>query len=145
MLPGDGRWQPSKAALEEFAKYVHAVNDPASVLEDLAKGHVYMEGAETLRVVYPSLFAEAQRLLLEAAPKMQTTMPYAKRVAISIMYQVPVDGSMTPKHMQFLQPPPPTAAGPGPGAPPPQPGPALTSPLQLGQQMMSPLDRRAGT
>jgi hypothetical protein len=145
MLPGDGVWHPSKAGLEEFGKYVHAVNDPASVLEDLANGHVYMEGAETLRVVYPQLFAEAQKLLLEAAPKMQTTLPYARRVAISIMYQVPVDGSMTPKHMAFLQPPP-AAAGPAPGAPagPPPTAPALTGPLQVGHQTMSPLDRRAG-
>lgn len=146
MLPGDGVWHPSKAALEEFGKYVHAVNDPASVLEDLARGHLSIEGAETLRVVYPALFAEAQRMLLEAAPKMQKTMPYPKRVAISIMYQIPIDGSMTPQHMQFLQPPPTAAVAPMPGAPPgtPQATPALTAPLQAGQQTMSPLDRRAG-
>lgn len=148
MVPGDGVWHPSKVALEEWGKYVHAVNDPASVIEDLAKGHISMEGAETLRVVYPALFAEAQRLLLESAPKMQQTMSYSKRVAISIMYRVPVDASMTPRHMQFLQPPPEVAAAQQ-GMAPPQAGPAptapaLTGPLQIGQQTMSPLDRRAG-
>lgn len=142
MLPGDGAWHPSKAALEEFGRYVHAVNDPASVLEDLAKGTVTLEGAETLRTVYPGLYAEAQRTLLEAAPKMATTLPYPKRVAISIMYQVPVDGTMSPSHMQFLQPPP---GAPAPASPPPHPGgPAIAGQLLTGQQTMTSLDRRAG-
>lgn len=150
MLPGDGKWQPSRSALEVFGKYVKAVNDPASVLEDLANGHVSMEGAETLRVVYPKLFAYAQQMLLEAAPKMQATLPYARRVSISIMYQVPVDVTMQPSHMQFLRPPPPsgsdpTGSGQG-GAPmaPPPPAPAMTGPLKTGAQTMTPLDRRAG-
>lgn len=148
MLPGDGKWAPSTAAIAEFARYVHAVNDPASVLEDLAKGHVTLEGAETLRKVYPALFSEAQRTLLESAAKLQKTLPYPLRVAISIMYQVPIDGTMTPRHLNFLQPPampgmgpaPAGASGPGASLPPP----ALTGVLHLGQQTMTSLDRRAG-
>lgn len=145
MLPSDGHWKPSRSALEQWGKYVAAVNNPAGVLEDLAKGHVTLEGAETLRVVYPRLFAEAQRKLLELAPTFQRTLPYARRVAISIMYQVPVDGTMDPSHVQYLQPPPPAqpmgGMGPPAGAP---PAPAIVGPLNLGQQTMTSLDRRAG-
>lgn len=149
MLPGDGVWKPSRAQLDEWGKYVHAVGDPASVLEDLAKGHVSMEGAETLRVVYPELFAEAQQLLLQAAPRLQKTLPYPTRVAISIIYRVPVDASMAPGHLQYLQSAQGPQAGPGPsggppGAPPAPPQPAITGPLQLGQSTMTSLDRRAG-
>lgn len=142
MIPGDGKWEPSKAAIEEWGKYVHAVNDPASVLEDLAKGHISMEGAETLRVVYPLLFAHAQRILLEKAPEMQKTLPYSKRVAISIMYQIPVDGTMTPR--PATQPSPMQGAQVPPGQAPPQSGPALTAPLQSTSNMSTSLDRRAG-
>lgn len=148
MLPGDGEWKPSRAQIEEFAKYVHAVNDPASVLEDLAHGHVTLEGAEVLRTVYPALFAQAQRMLLEAAPKMQATLPYPRRVAISIMYRIPIDATMTPRHMQFLQPPQVPAGAPAAGAPPqggPPPMQAFTGPLQTGQSTMTSLDRRAGS
>jgi hypothetical protein len=144
MVPGDGIWHPSKAALDEWAKYVRAVNDPASVLEDLSKGRITMEGAETLRVVYPLLFAEAQKRLLDAAPKMQKTLPYPTRVAIQIMYQIPLDSTMTPAHVQFLSQNA-SAAGPAPGQPMPAPGgPALTGPITLGQRTMTVLDRRAG-
>jgi hypothetical protein len=135
VLPGDGTWQPSMAAINEFAKYVHAVNDPVSVLEDLAKGHPSAEGAETLRVVYPALYAYAQKELLRAAPQMATTLPYSRRVMISILYKIPVDGTMQPSHAQYLQ-----------TAMPPTPAPASphsTGPLRLGQQTMSPLDQRA--
>lgn len=136
VLPGDGTWRPSMAAIDEFAKFVHAVNDPVSVLEDLAKGHPSAEGAETLRVVYPQLYQYAQKQLLAAAPEMARTLPYSRRVMLSILYQIPVDGTMQPSHAQFLQTPAPPAAAPK--------APAITGPLRLGQQTLSPLDQRAG-
>lgn len=135
VLPGDGTWAPSAAAIEEFGKYVHAVNDPVSVLEDLAKGHPSAEGAETLRAVYPQLYQYAQKQLLAAAPEMARTLPYPRRVMLSILYQIPVDGTMQPSHAQYLQ---------IPAAPSPSPkAPATTGPLRLGQQTLSPLDQRA--
>lgn len=135
VLPGDGTWKPSAAAIEEFGKFVHAVNDPVSVLEDLAKGHPSAEGAETLRAVYPELYRYAQKQLLAAAPEMAKTLPYPRRVMLSILYQIPVDGTMQPSHAQFLQTPAPPAAAPK--------SPATTGPLRLGQQTLSPLDQRA--
>lgn len=135
VLPGDGTWAPSMAAIDEFGKFVHAVNDPVSVLEDLAKGHPSAEGAETLRVVYPELYRYAQKQLLAAAPEMATTLPYSRRVMLSILYQIPVDGTMQPSHAQYLQIPAPPSAAPKASA--------TTGPLRLGQQTMSPLDQRA--
>jgi hypothetical protein len=145
VLPGGDKWRPSKAALESFGRYVHAVNDPASVLEDLAHGHVTLEGAETLRVVYPALFAEAQRVLIEAAPKMTETLPYPRRVSISIMFQVPIDGTMSQSHVQYLQGAN-AARSAGPNGPQPQggptAGPAISGPLKTSQHTLTSLDRR---
>lgn len=145
MLPGDGEWKPSRSQLETWGRYVQAVNDPASVLEDLVHGHVTIEGAETLRTVYPALYAEAQKTLIELAPAFQKTLPYPRRVSISIMFQVPIDGTMTPSHMQFLQTPtgPAASAAAAPSGPPPG-VPAITGPFKTGQQTMTSLDRRAG-
>ena len=143
MIPGDGKWHPSKAALERWSRYVEAVNDPAAVLERASKGLVTIEGAETLKTVYPELFAEAQRMLIQRAPTFQKTLPYSRRVAISILYDVPVDGSMTPTHIQYLT----SHTGPAPAAQPQQPAqsaPATTGPLNIGQQTMTALDQRAG-
>lgn len=136
MLPGDGAPKIAKVLLEEWGKYIHAVNDPASVIEDLAKGHLSIEGAEALRVVYPNLFLDAQKVLMDHAAEFRKTLPYPRRVALSIAYRVPVDGSMTQSHMMFLQPPP-TPAGPAGPMPPPS-APAITGPLQIGQQTALP-------
>ena len=145
MLPGDGHWQPGKVAIEQFARYVQAVNDPASVIEGLAKGKLDMEGAETLRAVYPQLFAEAQQTLLQSAPKLQQTLPYAHRMALFVMYQIPLDGTMMPAHMQYLgAQPAPAAPSIAPAAPTPSAAPAITGPLTLGTQTMTSLDKRAG-
>lgn len=141
LLPADGAWHPSTAQLEEWGRYMHAVGDPASVLEDLAKGHVSTEGAEVLRMVYPELFAIAQRALFEAAPRIQATLPYTKRVALSVVYGVPIDNSLSSSHMQYIA----AAQQPArPGVEPQQPqgGPGLTGPLQIGRATMTALDQR---
>lgn len=138
MIPGDGAPRISKVLLDEWGKYIHAVNDPASVIEDLAKGHLSIEGAETLRVVYPNLFLDAQKVLMDHAAEFKKTMPYPRRVALSIAYRVPMDGSMTQSHMMFLQPPPTPAAMPGPAGPMQPPMPAITGPLQIGKQTALP-------
>lgn len=147
MLPGDGAPKISKVLLDEWGKYIHAVNDPASVIEDLAKGHLSIEGAETLHVVYPNLFLKAQQVLLDHAAEFKKTLPYTRRVALSIAYQIPVDGTMTQSHMMFLQPPPtvgtvPQTPGQSPGMP--SSTPAIIGPLKIGTQTMTSLDRRAG-
>ena len=144
LLKGDGDWRPGKAQLESFARYVHAAEDPASVLEDLAHaGHVSIEGAETLRVVYPSMFAEAQKLLLQKAPDIQRTLPYSRRVALSVMFNVPVDGSMSRQHLGYLQAGQPPAQPQG-AAPPQPPHPSIAGGVSLGHQTMTAMDRRAG-
>jgi hypothetical protein len=148
-VPGDGKWHASKDAIEEFSRYVAAAHDPAGVLEDLARGHVSKEGAEVLEKCFPALFAQGQRDLLARAAEIQHTLPYARRISISLMYKVPVDRTMSAQHLRYLSPPeqPPGAGAPSGGAPmpgPPPAAPALTGPLQLGQQTMTSLERRAG-
>jgi predicted ArsR family transcriptional regulator len=143
MMSPDGVWKPNKASLDVWSKYVAAVANPAAVLEDLASGHVSREGAEVLRTVYPKLFGEAQRTLMELMPTFQKTMPYPRRVAMSIMFGVPVDGSMQQSHLQFIAGPPAAPALPLGAQPPPmQTGPALTGPLKT--STLTSLDRRAG-
>ena len=124
-----------------------AAEDPVSVFEDAAAGRgVTREAAETLRTVYPSLFREAQMALLKRAEDMRDVLPKARRTTLSVLFQIPVDGSLSPDHLQFLQGPPattPTSAqgSPTPGAP---PTPTVAGQVALGDRTMTALDRRAG-
>lgn len=148
LLKGDGEWTPNRVQLMQFGRYMKAAEDPASVLEDVAAGHaVSIEAAETLRTVYPSLYREAQMTLVKLAQDMREKLPYSRRVALSILFRVPVDGTMSPSHIQFLQQGSPAAApmpaqgSPAPGA---SPQPAISGPVGLGDRVMTSLDRRAG-
>lgn len=147
LLKSGPEWKPSREQLATFAKYVAAAEDPAGVLEDVASGSgVTPEAAETLKAVYPALYNEAQRILLERAPAMQNTLSHARRVNLSILFDVPVDGTMSPSHIQFLQPAQPAAApmpaqGSPAGAP---PTPTISGQVALGDRTMTSLDRRAG-
>jgi hypothetical protein len=51
---------PGPVALAKFAKYAEAVSNPMVVLENLNKGYVSPEGLDTLRTVYPQMWAAVQ-------------------------------------------------------------------------------------
>lgn len=51
---------PGPVALVKFAKYAEAVSNPMVVLENLNKGYVSPEGLDTLRTVYPQMWAAVQ-------------------------------------------------------------------------------------
>lgn len=151
MLRGNKPWQPSKEQLEQVGRYMEAADNPAGVLENVAAGRgVSPEAAETLRTVYPALYAYAQALLVKNAATMANTVPYARRVSLSILFKVPGDRSMTSSHLKFLQQGSPAAASPGQGAPagaPPAgapPTPSIAGPVSIDTRTMTSLDRRAG-
>lgn len=149
LLKGDGDWMPNRVQLESFGRYIEAAENPVGVLERLgASGVITYEAAETLRTVYPALYKQAQLRLLDRAPELQETLPYARRVSLSILFQVPVDGTMDANFVSYLQ----QAAKPAANAQPPaqgspaaaQPTPTAAGPVMLGDRTMTRLDRRAG-
>lgn len=116
-------WVPSRAELGTWARYVEAAEDPVGVIERAANdGHVTAEAAEALRTVYPKLFAEAQQRILTRAMDAEHPIPYARRVQMSIMFDMPMDASQLPDGARFLQ------QSYQPPAPTPQPQPLSTTP-----------------
>ncbi len=103
MQIGPDKWQPSDMAMRSFARTVAAVEDPHGVVERLASGAVTPEDAEAMKEVYPELYADVQRQIVEALPTLQKTLPYSRRIAMSIFSGVPVDPSMDPRILGVLQ------------------------------------------
>lgn len=119
-LLGTTKWAASPSESERFARRVRAANDPVTVLDDIRTGRVTPEGAETLREVYPQLYAEAQQRLMEQAPKIRETLSHANVVRLSVLFEAPLAPSLEPDNLRAIQ-----AAGmpqasvaPPPGAPP---------------------------
>jgi hypothetical protein len=103
MHSGPDRWQPSDMEMRAFARYVSAVEDPAGVFERVAGGTVTPEDGEALREVYPEMFADFQQKVFAQMATLQKTLPYQKRLALSIFSGVPVDPSMSPRVLSVLQ------------------------------------------
>lgn len=100
---GPDRWQPSDYDVRTFARYVAAVEDPGAVEERLANGSMTPEDAEAYRSVYPERFEDFKRQIVERLPELRATLPYSRRVALSIFTGIPVDPAMHPQVLRVLQ------------------------------------------
>lgn len=100
---GPDRWQPSEMEMRKWARYVAAVEDPGGIEERLIDGTVTPEDAEVMRKVYPERMAEITRQIVEQLPTLRATLPYERRLALSIFSGVPVDAAMDPRILSVLQ------------------------------------------
>lgn len=100
---GPDMWAPSDMEIRKFARYAAAVEDPAAVVERLADGSVTPEDAEAMRAVYPEMFADIQQQIVTALPELRATLPYERRLALSIFTGIPVDPTMDPRVLSQLQ------------------------------------------
>jgi hypothetical protein len=103
MSLGPDRWQPSDLEMRSFARTAAAVEDPIAIVERLANGTITPEDAEAMRTVYPETMEQIKRRIVEKLPELRETLPYNKRVALSIFSGVPVDPAMRPDILGVLQ------------------------------------------
>jgi hypothetical protein len=103
MQTGPDHWQPSDMEMRAFARYAAAVEDPGGIEERLVDGSLTPEDAEVMRSVYPERYADIVRQIVEKLPDLQESLPYERRLALSIFADVPVDPSMHPEVLAVLQ------------------------------------------
>ena len=95
--------QPTAQDVARFTKYMQAIDDPTVVVRGLARGDVSREQVEAVRAVYPRLFSVMQGRIQEEVAKLPRALPYPTRVALSVMFDVPLDASMSPKMVAGFQ------------------------------------------
>lgn len=100
---GPDNWQPSDMQMRTWARFAAAAEDPTGVLERVADGIVSPEDAEVMREVYPEMLAEFTTQLVAKLPELRQTLPYNRRIALSVLTGVPVDASMEPRIIKTLQ------------------------------------------
>jgi hypothetical protein len=141
-------WKPDKASATDFARRYAVAMDPVVALEQIEQRSLTPEAAESFRAVYPLMFAQTQQRLLEQATKLQTTLPRAQLMRMSILFGLPLDESLSPEALArtqatFATPVDPAgAAGPA-GAPPGPPAPSIAGPTDLASAYQTASDRRA--
>jgi hypothetical protein len=100
------KWSgPSPMEIRGFARIVNATEDPAGVIERVAAGAMVMpDEIDAIKHVYPRLYDEARmRVVTMAADKPTTNLPRARRVQLSLLFDLPLDGTMRPEYVQMLQ------------------------------------------
>jgi hypothetical protein len=95
--------QESDMQMRAFARLAAAAEDPDGVVERLASGTVTPEDAEAMRAVYPEMMASITQQIVERLPTLRGTLPYHRRLALSIFSGVPVDPALDPAVLNVLQ------------------------------------------
>jgi hypothetical protein len=142
---GQRPWKLSTGEIERFARRVRAADDPLTVLQDVERGTVTAEAAETLREVYPALFSEVQTRLLSRAAELEAKLPYQRVISLSLLFDAPLDDSLRPQNLLVLQQAHASSAaqGPSPAAPGQPPQPSVAGPVNLSRLYETSEIRRA--
>jgi len=97
------RHHTSDLEMRSWARKVAAAEDPHGVLERLAHGSVTPEDADTMRAVAPEMMADVVSQIAQRLPELRASLPYSRRLALSIFAGAAVDPSMEPRVIAALQ------------------------------------------
>jgi hypothetical protein len=94
---------PSDAEMAKWERYVRAIDDPASVIEDIAEGSPSQEGIEVLKTVYPAMFKQLQSNVLFAIMEQQPILDYKQRLTLGTLFDIPSDPSLASAFVSAMQ------------------------------------------
>jgi len=100
---GKRKFEPSTLEISKFERYLSAVQDPMSVVQDLAEGNLSPEGVETLRTVYPEIYSQLQNTIMDKVGELDNELPYDKRLQLGMLFDLPTDPSLKPNNIVGLQ------------------------------------------
>lgn len=95
-------WAPSTMELAKFERYLQMIEHPLSAINELEQGTLTREHVEALKTVYPEIYSQMQQKLMEAVSA-GAQLPYAKKLQLGILLDVPADSSLQPENLLQLQ------------------------------------------
>jgi len=97
------RPQLTDAQVSSWRSYVATTTNPLGVLDDLNKGAVTREQAETLRALYPAIYSAIQTRMLDALHDAKREISYSQRVALYTLFGAATDPSLAPAAVATIQ------------------------------------------
>jgi hypothetical protein len=92
-----------RAEQRKFLNIVEALEDPASVIEDLVDGKVPREKIEALKVRRPELFNEIRTMIIAGVAERKKEIPFLTRVRLSLAFDFDGDKSLEPATLRAIQ------------------------------------------
>ncbi len=100
---GASRWKESDRDIRAFARHLAGATNPLGTLVKVANGTVSPQEAEAVRTLWPATFMAFQKQLLENLPAIQKKITRTQAINLSIVTGVPVDSTMRPEFLKFVQ------------------------------------------
>jgi len=88
---------------QRWLRYVRAVNDPLSVLEDARRGKLRAEGVEALQAVFPSLYQGLRAQVQAAVGERGSRLDYDTRLRLGGLLDLPTDPSRELEALEAYQ------------------------------------------
>ena len=85
----------------KFEKYLKAIEDPHSILDDLNRGNLCKESIEAADAVYPKWMQSVRNELLSRAGELKK-MSYQDRLNYGLMLGAPVEKTTKPEYLRML-------------------------------------------
>ena len=95
----------SDQEIYKFKKYLHAVQNPMSIIDDLERGALSTEGVEVMQFVYPELYSEVQSQVFNQLEKTgdENKVEYPQRLQLGVLMGMPTDMALLPQAIKGLQ------------------------------------------
>ena len=93
----DARRRVSDREMNRWLRYLRAVEDPGSVLDDMESGRLNREGVDALRAVYPRMYEQLVEQVTEAIGELEERPPMTSMVQLSLLLGQPMHFTMEPR------------------------------------------------
>lgn len=100
---GPDTWHPSDMEMRAFARKAAAAEDPHAVLDRVVHGQVTPEDVMAMKAVFPEMLQSFVRAVSVELPTLRKTLPYERKLALSMFSGVPVDPALDPRIVAVLQ------------------------------------------
>ena len=91
-------------ARRKFLRYASAVEDPAGALDMIADGSISIEHAEAIAAVYPDMYADVQRQIMDRLAEAEIRgerLPHDQRVQLGVLFSAPTTPGLA--HLREVQ------------------------------------------
>jgi len=102
VLPAQATFTIPASERSKFERYVEVVNDPLVALKKMADGTLTAEHVEALQIVYPKMYAEAQRTVMELLGE-KKSLTFKQKVQLGLFMQAPTMPAYDPTVFASIQ------------------------------------------
>jgi hypothetical protein len=101
--PSFSKWKPTSQDIAKFNRVYEAVENPMGAMNKFADGMITSEEVQALKSVHPEIYQQMQQITVEALTGMKEPVAYEKRLGLGLMFEVPVDPTLSPEYINYIQ------------------------------------------